>query len=105
MPDRRSIQGKASVTRLGRRWPRPLAEAAFLLLLPPVLFFVYSVVPTKQEGGIDAWVYTGYINNFRDLIARYGLTYHGTRFGFIFPGIALRAALGPAAGYFALVYF
>ena len=55
-------------------------------------------------GEIDPWVYAGYIHNFEDLIARYGLTYYSVRFGLIFPHLVLAKAFGPFAGYLAFCY-
>ncbi|MFM9881762.1 MAG: hypothetical protein ACKVQT_01950, partial [Burkholderiales bacterium] len=83
---------------------RRFVEWGFVLALPPVLFILYRAVPIIQNGQIDAYVYTGYLNNFEDLFARFGLTYYSVRFGFILPGMALSKVLGPVAGYFAFVY-
>ncbi len=96
----------------GRSASWTLAEAAYVALLPAALFFAYQVSPINQVGGqylppwvnIDPWVYTGYIHNFEDLIARYGLTYYSVRFGLIFPHLVLAKAFGPFAGYLAFCY-
>jgi hypothetical protein len=89
-----------SILALTRAWK----EIAFVVLLPPVLFVVYSASPINQAGNIDAFVYTGYINNFQDLVERFGLTYYSVRFGMILPGILLTKLLGGKAGYLALTY-
>ena len=87
--------------------PRPArtaAESAYLLLLPVVLFFAYRVSPIDQVGTLDPWVYTGFIHNFEDLVARYGLTYYSVRFGLIFPHLVLAKLIGPVAGYLTFCY-
>ena len=60
--------------------------------------------PIAQNGFIDPYIYTGYINNFEDLFQRYGVTYHGVRFGLIAPAQVAAALFGPVGGYFALRY-
>jgi hypothetical protein len=77
-------------------------EIAFLLLLPPVLYFAYAAAPINQANFIDPYVYTGYIYNFSDLIDRFGHTYYSVRVGLILPGMALVRIFGPEPGYFAL---
>ena len=81
-----------------------LAEAAYVALLPLALFFAYRVSPINQLGTLDPWLYTGFISNFDDLVARYGLTYYSVRFGLIFPHLLLAKALGPFAGYLVFSY-
>ena len=74
------------------------------MLLPVALFFAYRVSPVNQVGFLDPWLYAGYINNFGDLVARYGLTYYSVRFGLIFPHLLLAKLLGPYPGYLAFCY-
>ena len=52
-----------------------IAELAFVALCPAVAFWVMHFPPIAQNGFIDPFIYTGYINNFEDLIQRYGITY------------------------------
>lgn len=80
------------------------AEVLYVLLLPPLLFFVYRVSPVNQIGFLDPWLYTGYANNFADLFARYGLTYYSVRFGLIVPLHLLSILFGPVPGYFVFCY-
>jgi hypothetical protein len=89
-----------------RRTPRlsPLAEAAYVAFLPAVLFLAYRVSPINQLGLLDPWIYTGLVNNFADLVDRYGLTYYAVRFGLILPHLVLAETLGPVAGYMASCY-
>ncbi len=61
-------------------------------------------VPIAQNGFLDPFIYTGYINNFEDLFQRYGTTYYGVRFGLVAPAELAAAILGPVAGYAALRY-
>ena len=81
-----------------------LAEAAYVALLPVALFLAYEVSPINQAGFLDPWLYTGFINNFEDLVARYGLTYYSVRFGLIFPHYILAQVFGPVAGYLTFCY-
>jgi hypothetical protein len=90
----------ASILTLRRTW----REIAFVLLLPAALFVVYSASPINQLGAVDPAVYMGYINNFRDLMERFGLTYYSVRFGMILPGMLFAKLLGGKAGYVALTY-
>jgi MFS family permease len=55
--------------------------------------------PILQNGAIDAYVYTGYIHNFHDLLDRYGPTYYSVRFGHILPNRALASLFGALPGY------
>ena len=48
----------------------------FLISTLQIIFLFisnYSLF-NNQAGYLDAWIYFSYINNFDDLIARYGLT-------------------------------
>jgi len=79
-------------------------ELSALLLLPLLAFWVMRFVPINQEQFIDPYVYTGYIHNFRDLIARFDLTYYSVRFGLILPAKWFAQLFGPLGGYFTLRY-
>ena len=79
-------------------------ELGALLLLPLVAFYVMRFVPINQNGFLDPYVYTGYIHDFKDLLARYGLTYYSVRFGMIVPAQWFIQLLGPEGGYFAFRY-
>lgn len=80
------------------------AEVGALLLLPLVAFWVMRFVPVNQNLFLDPYVYTGYINNFQDLMARYGVTYYSVRFGLIVPGQWFTQLFGPEGGYFTFRY-
>ena len=86
--------------------PRPWTwvEIVLLLLAPALAFLLMRFKPIAQDGGLDPFVYTGYINNFADLFERYGITYYGVRFGLILPGKLLVSLFGSVGGYFALRY-
>ena len=79
-------------------------ELLILLALPVVAFWVVHFIPLSQNGYLDPYIYTGYINNFQELVHRYGATYYGVRFGLILPGQVATAAFGSVGGYFALRY-
>src|ERR1043166_2765391 len=79
-------------------------EVVVLLAFAVLAFFAARFNPVVQNHYLDPYVYTGYINNFNDLIDRYGLTYYSVRFGLILPGRFAAAVFGPVAGYFALRY-
>jgi len=67
-------------------------------------FWVMRFIPINQKAMIDPYVYTGYIHNFQDLIARYGLTYYSVRFGLIVPGQLFARLFGDEGGYLILRY-
>jgi hypothetical protein len=75
-----------------------------LSLLPLLVFWTMRFVPINQNNYLDPYVYTGYIHNFQDLMARYGVTYYGVRFGLIVPAQWFAQLFGPEGGYFALRY-
>ncbi len=81
---------------------RPWLEATGLLLAPVAVFLVYGVEAFYHQNGVDPFIYTGYISNFRDLVDRYGYPYFAVRFGLILPGEMLQDLLGTRVGYFAL---
>ncbi len=55
-----------------------------------------------QAGGLDAFIYTSYIQDYGDLIKRYGLTYYSARIAHIFPARFVVTLFGSEQGY--LVY-
>lgn len=84
--------------------PAIAAEAGALLLLPLAAFWVMRFVPINQNHFLDPYVYTGYIHNFDDLMARYGLTYYSVRFGLIVPAQWFARLFGVEDGYLAFRY-
>jgi len=80
------------------------AELGALLLLPLVAFYAMRFVPINQNLYLDPYIYTGYINDFQDLMARYGVTYYSVRFGLIVPGQLFTHLFGAEGGYLALRY-
>jgi hypothetical protein len=97
-----------AVTKTPVKSPLPAgartAEVAFLLLLPIAAFFAIHFETVNQTGMLDPYIYTGYVHNFDDLIARYGIRYYVVRFGFILPAQAMVGLFGPIAGYLVLRY-
>jgi len=85
-------------TRTGRTMIAP-AEVLFLLLLPALAYLLLHPPLINQAGSIDPYVYTGYIHNMEDLLARYHLTYYSVRFGLILPARLFGLAFGFDAGY------
>ncbi len=79
-------------------------EIGALLLLPLLAFMAMRFVPINQNYFLDPYLYTGYVHNFSDLLARYGLTYYSVRFGMIVPAQGFTYLLGPEGGYFTLRY-
>ena len=55
----------------------------------------------NQFGGLDPYVYAGYIHDYPDLVARFGRTYYSERIAYIYPERALTYLLGLEGGYFA----
>ncbi len=96
-----------SVTAVRPAWRFDSAkaiEAGLLLLLPLIAFWAMRFVPINQNHFLDPYLYTGYIHNFQDLLARYGLTYYSVRFGMIVPAQWFTHLFGPEGGYFTLRY-
>jgi hypothetical protein len=90
------------IKRAGHALPEAswwLLETAYVLLLPPALFFAYRVSLINQFGFIDPWIYWGYTHNLGDLIDRFGLTYYSVRFGLIFPAWLFAKLFGAIPGY------
>lgn len=87
------------------RSQRPLvAELAFLIACPGLAFWLMSFSPVVQNTYLDPYFYTGYINNFVDLVERYGITYYAVRFGLIIPAQLATVIFGSTVGYFVLRY-
>ena len=83
-----------------RAWPYLAIAVA-----PLMLFFVYPIPPIMQAARpIDAFFYTGYINNLDELIKLYGFQYYSVRFGLILPGRLSAELFGPVAGFYVLRY-
>ena len=57
---------------------------------------------TLNQATIDPYVYAGYINDYSDLIKRFGPTYYSDRVAFIFPNGVFAYFFGLEGGYFAL---
>jgi hypothetical protein len=81
-----------------------VVECVCLLLLPLLAFWVMRFVPVNQNLYLDPYIYTGYIHNFDDLFARFGVTYYGVRFGLILPSRWFTQLLGDETGYLTLRY-
>ena len=94
----------ATRPQASRKTRTMLAELAFVGVCPGLAFWMMHFTPIGQNGFLDPYVYTGYINNFVDLFERYGVTYYGVRFGLILPAHVTAALFGPIGGYFVLRY-
>jgi hypothetical protein len=57
-----------------------------------------------QAGGLDAFIYTSYIQNYLELARRFGLTYYSTRIAHLYPARLMVALFGTVPGYFAYRY-
>jgi hypothetical protein len=77
--------------------------ATSLAVLPVGILVVLRASPYFRLNNGDPFIYVGYSNDFVGHVQRFGYTYHGVRWGLIFP---LRASLtlGPVWGYFVLRY-
>lgn len=93
----------ASRSASSARRIRPF-ESLALLGAPAAAFWLINFLPIVQNRSIDAYVYTGYVHNFVDLLERYGTTYYSVRFGLILPAQLTATLFGPVAGYFVLRY-
>jgi hypothetical protein len=79
-------------------------ELVLLAAVPPLTFWLMHFRLIAQNTFLDPYIYTGYIHNFADLMARYGVTYYSVRFGMLLPSQAAAAIFGPIAGYVVLRY-
>ena len=57
-----------------------------------------------QDGFLDPYFYTGYVNHYSAMLERFGLTYYATRIADIFPQRALGTVFGFEGGYYAWHY-
>jgi hypothetical protein len=73
---------------------------ATLLLGMPCLAIATLVNPVAQAGGIDAYVYTGLLHDYAQVLSRYGATYYANRVAFTVPAREAIALLGDAGGHF-----
>ena len=83
---------------------RTLGEIAFLLVFPALAYLCLNFEPLMQTRSLDPFFYTGYINNFSDLVQRYGMNYYNVRFGLILPARILTAMFGPESAFFIFRY-
>ncbi len=79
-----------------------LRATPFLLI--PLLVLLLVRNDLNQAGGLDAFVYTAYIHDYADLVARYGRTYYSTRLAHILPNAAAASLFGDQAGYYLIRY-
>lgn len=70
----------------------------------PLLALLSIKATIFQAGGLDAFIYTGYIHDYDNLIERYGPTYYAARIAFIFPARFFIWVLGEDAGYHVFRY-
>lgn len=81
-----------------------LALRAIPFLLIPLLVLLLVRNDLNQVGGLDAYVYAGYIHDYADLVARYGRTYYSTRLAHIVPNATAAFLFGDHAGYYLVRY-
>lgn len=65
------------------------------------LLQLYTIDPINRYS-LDPFVYTSYINNYVDLIERYGRTYYSSRLAFIYPARLTTWLFGSDVGYVVL---
>jgi hypothetical protein len=104
VPDDFSRAAAGAMRNVASGMPARMAEGMLLASAPAVALWVMHFPPIAQNGLVDPYVYTGYINNFEDLVQRYGVTYYSVRFGLIAPAELAAAMFGPVGGYFVLRY-
>jgi hypothetical protein len=81
-----------------------LALRATPFLLIPFLILLLVRNDLHQAGYLDPFVYAAYIQDYGDLVARYGRTYYSTRLAHILPNAAAAFLFGDHAGYFLVRY-
>jgi hypothetical protein len=80
-------------------------SAVALLAIPALCFFLTpDIRPQGPSGGIDAFVYTGYMLNLHQLVVRFGETYYLLRMAVVVPGKLIYQWLGVENGFVALHY-
>ncbi len=86
-----------------RIFHHPAFPYFFCASLPAVVFLLaHSLI--FQKNSLDPYVYTSYIQDYSDLLARYGRTYYSTRIAHIFPAKFFHLFLGSDPGYLAYRY-
>jgi hypothetical protein len=73
---------------------------AALLLGMPCLAIATLANPVTQAGGIDAYIYTGLLHDYAQVLRRYGATYYANRVAFTVPARGAIALFGDAGGHF-----
>lgn len=81
-----------------------LALRATPFLLIPLMVLLLVGNDLNQADGLDAFIYTAYIHDYADLVARYGRTYYSTRLAHILPNAAAAFLFGDHAGYYLIRY-
>ena len=76
-----------------------VTEGFFVALAPIVGFFALRISLINQDGGLDAWLYTGYGQEFKTLQELFGWTYYAVRFPVILLDLAVPKTLDPVAGF------
>ena len=74
-----------------------VAFAVSLLLLA-----VGPYTNVNPNGSLDPWFYTGYFQNFSEMVERYGSTYYVSRLPYVLPGVALYKIFSPAVANWVL---
>src|SRR5262249_15620392 len=99
---RADVPATGSRRRGRHRSDVPWAVAA--ILATPAAWYPAGPLPLYQNGFLDPYFYTGYVNRYGQLLERYGNTYYATRIADIFPQRALSAVFGFEGGYYAWHY-
>ena len=76
-----------------------VAEGLFVALAPILGFFALRISLINQDGGLDAWLYTGYGQEFKTLQELFGWTYYAVRFPVILLDLAVPKSLDPVIGF------
>lgn len=78
---------------------RQLSLAALLLGMPCLAIATLANL-VLQAGTIDAYIYTGLLHDYTQVLHRYGSTYYANRVAFTVPARAAIALLGDRGGHF-----
>jgi hypothetical protein len=78
--------------------------AVLAILATPFGWYLAGSATLYQNGYLDPWFYTSYVNHYGDMLDRYGMTYFATRIAYLFPERALGAVFGSEGGYYAWHY-
>lgn len=101
-----SPDGNCATPISGSFWGRVRTNWPAYCVVPGLALLVLRTSKNVllQAGGLDAYIYTSFIQNYSDLVNRYGLTYYSARIAHLYPAGLVVALFGTEHGYFVYRY-